>query len=128
MSYTQITETEVKAIMEDHVDESRLTIFIRTAKLTVDNLLVGKATYTDATLTEIQLYLAAHYAASTVYRQSIREENLTSNVSYNSIKGIGLDATMYGQQVKILDSDNILSDLSKNRAVFRSLNYDKEPC
>lgn len=117
----RVTSIEVKDIMEDFVDSTKLPPFITSANRIVTSSLSDY--YEEATLKDIELWLSAHLASSTLYRQVVTEKMFDSSIRYNSIGGIRLDSTNYGQQVKLLDYKGILNDLTKNKIVFKALNY-----
>jgi hypothetical protein len=112
---------EVKAIMEDFVDETKLQPFINSASRIVTSLL--SSAYGVDVLKDIELWLSAHLASSTLYRQVVTEKMFDSSVRFSEIRGQGLDSTNYGQQVKLLDSKGILGNLSKKQIIFQSMNY-----
>lgn len=69
----------------------------------------------DARLKEIERWLAAHF----VTINARREEQMKvgdASVKYNNKMDLGLDATLYGQQVKVLDTTGKLTALGKKRA------------
>jgi len=107
----RVTEAEVKEIFDTDIT---LTPFITAASQIVDTKLLNKG-LTDEQLKEIERWLSAHLAANSDMRAD-RQEMGDSRVEYNRKYGLGLDSTMYGQQVKVLDTTGIMSNLSKRRA------------
>lgn len=107
----RVTGDEVKEIMDTDLTATQLLPFITSANAIVTDRVSGQGPGTDL-LKEIEKWLAAHLA-------KIREPQLSSERigeaqnNYVTQVGLGLDATTYGQQVKILDSTGILSSIGK---------------
>lgn len=108
------TATEVKQILETDLDDSIVEAFIKSASLLLDNQFSDGA-LSDELLTEIERWLAAHQIASTREQQAIEAKAGTTAVKYQGETGLGLDGTMYGQTVKILDTTSRLADLGTGR-------------
>ena len=121
MEAYRVSPDEVKAIMEDYVEAEKLTPFIRTANNLVNNMLATTSEYSDERLTEIELWLAAHFASSTIYRLPYRREALDTAVAYKMSSASGLSSTPYGATALQLDVKGVLKDLDKNRVVFNAL-------
>ena len=117
----RVTPAEVKAIMEDYVDENKLLPFINTAHRLVDETLKESTDYSDDKLKDIELWLSAHFASSTLYRMPYRREALGTAVAYKMSASSGLASTPYGEQALQIDDKGLLKDLSKNRIVFKAL-------
>lgn len=117
----RVTPEEVKAIMEDYVEAEKLPPFIRTAHNLVNNMLANTFEYSEERLAEIELWLAAHFASSTIYRLPYRREALDTAVAYKMTTSSGLTSTPYGDTALQLDVKGILKDLDKNRIVFNAL-------
>ncbi len=114
MARIPTTDSDVKEILETELDT---TPFIETAKLIVDEDLVGKG-LSDARLEQIELYLSAHFT-------TLRERQLESEEfgdSKDRLLGqveMGLDSSIYGQQAKVLDNTGTLVNLGKAKAEFQ---------
>lgn len=103
------TVEEVKNIAEfNTVTDSELHGFIQDANIIIDDRLKGNAS--DAKLTLIEKYLAAHLASIMEQRVEESEVGDTAFV-YEGETGMGLEATKYGQQAKFLDPTNRLAAL-----------------
>jgi hypothetical protein len=102
-------QIKVKKIIATDLDD--LTPFIDTANSLVTAKL-GSSTLSDTVLEQIEMWLSAHLVA--VRDQVPMEERIgEASVKYFGKTGLGLDATMYGQTVKLLDTTGILLDLGK---------------
>jgi hypothetical protein len=120
----RVTAAEVKEIFETLLPDSDVNAFINTAHLIVNEQLANQG-MSEARLGEIEKYLAAHLTA-------LKDPRLDSEkVGQYSYKAqgktdLGLDATIYGQQVRLLDSSGILSEASepRKRATIEVLSKD----
>jgi hypothetical protein len=83
---------------------------------------------TDDEKSEIERWLSAHLIACTRDQQA-QQEAVTGgagvNVTYQGKTGLGLDATFYGQQVKVLDRTGLLSLQKKEASVFAIPSFDR---
>jgi hypothetical protein len=100
---------EVKEILETDLSNSVIETFILAANLTVTELLGSNTDISDAQRTEIERWLAAHLIAATKEKQAKAEKAGEASITYQGETGMGLDGTMYGQQVKLLDTTGILA-------------------
>lgn len=97
----RVTSTDVQKIIDYDPMIADLTPFINAAHLLVDELCVP-AGYTEDHLTQIELWLSAHFVA-------IRDPRITSesigaaSQSYASSGGLNLGSTTYGKQAEMLD-------------------------
>ena len=92
---------------------------ITTANLLIDEELTGKGLSSER-LKQIELYLAAHLITLRDPRtqsERISEEAFT----YQGETGTNLDASHYGQTVKMLDTTGTLARLEQRRAVIEVL-------
>jgi hypothetical protein len=83
--------------------------FIETANLIVEEDLAGEG-MTDARLKQIELYLTAHLIILSTQR--VEEETLPDGMRFKYAGpplGEGLNSTVYGQQVKSLDTSGKLA-------------------
>jgi hypothetical protein len=119
MARTAVTDVMVKTIFDTSIDT---TPFITTSTLIVDEELLSEG-MTDARLTQINLYLAAHFAC---IRDPLAESQKMGDAQekYQGKTGMGLEATFYGQQVKLLDSSGILAKLDKLGATIETVRPD----
>ncbi len=109
----RVTDTEVKKIIITTTDT---TPFITVANQIVTEKISGESTLDDARLKEIEKWLAAHFVASTIERQAKSEKTGNASIVYMGGDGLGLDATTYGQQVKVLDTTGTLAQIGKRKA------------
>jgi hypothetical protein len=121
----RVTNTDVQKIFpNDGVD---LTSFIDTAHLIVDESLLN-AGLSSARLTQIELYLAAHFALVTHERGGLQRQKAGDAEDYYQSSGFktGLQATRYGQQATILDTSGTLGALATSavKAQFRVVSKD----
>lgn len=111
---TRTDVTTVKLIIATTLSDAQITAFIGTANLIVTGNLADKG-LGDALLTDIETWLSAHLLSMRDQRVSGRSIGDVS-FQYQGQTGLGLDATIYGQQVKVLDSSGTLASLGKRRA------------
>jgi len=110
---SRVDASEVKEIIETSMSDSAIEAYITAANLTVTKYLDDED-LDDAQLKEIERWLTAHLIASTKERSISKENTMQAGASYDGKTGMGLDATLYGQQVKILDTTGTLASLEKN--------------
>lgn len=108
------TTAAVGLIIGTTLTSAQIQAFIDTATLVVDANLLDKGLSTDL-LTQIETWLAAHLLSMRDQRTSGRKIGDVS-FTYQGQTGLGLDATLYGQQVKLLDTSGTLASLGKRRA------------
>ncbi len=117
---TRVTEAEVKEIYDTDVT---LTPYITAANL-LTNRLDGCGN-DDATLKEIERYLAAHFAF--VANPSGKGGGITSDKfgdasrTYGVQYGKHLEASQYGQQALLLDTCGKLAYFGKRKATMEVL-------
>lgn len=106
----RVTDADVKEIID--VQTSRDTsIFINLANRFVDLHLLPEG-ISEGVLTDIELYLAAHFTAITVERGGLTSEVTgDSEASYANVYEAGFGSTRYGQIALTLDSSGKLRDL-----------------
>jgi hypothetical protein len=98
---SRATEAEVIEIMDTALTEEQVAPFLTAANLSVTNILSDEG-YDDATLKEIERWLAAHLVA--IRDRQISDEKIgDATVKYGGKVDLGLNFTPYGQQVMILD-------------------------
>lgn len=99
------------------VDDSiSLTPFIDTANELVTELCTGSKgpdpAYTDTRLELIERWLAAHFYAIRDMRRASEQADVVQE-SFQYRVDLGLDATMYGQQAKRLDTNGGLANMDE---------------
>ena len=115
-----VTSAEVKAIYPTDAD---VAPFIEVADLLVQEELSGSG-LSDARKKQVELYLAAHFAAVTIEKGGIIRKKIgDSEEYYATYKNdlVGLSSTTYGQQAITLDSSGTLGSLTTKsvKAQFR---------
>ena len=118
----RVTTTEVDKIF-DVETIGDLDTFIATANLLVTEEL-GSAGLSSDRLKQIELYLAAHFAAVTFEKGGLRRQKIGDAEEDYKVLGasaIGLVSTRYGQQAIALDSSGTLGALTAStvKARFR---------
>lgn len=115
----RVSDSEVKSILDTTIDT---TPFITTASLVVDEELDSSG-LSEARLTQIELYLAAHFACLMDPRVASESVDGASN-TYEGKTGMGLDRTSYGQQVKLLDTSGALVSMDQKKASITTIRSD----
>lgn len=118
----RVTATTVKEIVatslsDDVVNQNHI---ITANTLVTEHL--GTSTLSAAMLTQIELYLAAHYVALTEEGGALTRDKMgDADTSLANIYDMGLQGTRYGQQALSLDSTGALSaaTTTKLKAEFR---------
>jgi len=111
---TRVTDTQVKAIIDTSMTD--ISLFIETANMIVNEELSDKG-MTEARLTKIELYLAAHFI-TVKERQVLAEKVGESSHSFASTYDIGLSSSLYGQTAIILDTSRNLVNTSLMQATM----------
>ena len=116
---TRVSEAEVKVILPT---PATITAFISIANRYVTEHLGSIASLSTAQLKDIELYISAHFAATTVERGAPRfEQTGDSRVSWEFKGGEGLNSTRFGRMAILIDSSGTLAKLSgQTVAEFRS--------
>jgi hypothetical protein len=113
---TRVNDADVKEILDTSIST---TVFIKAANLIVNEHLSGQGLSNDQ-LKEIERWLSAHLAC--VRDPRVAEEAFgDARAKYQGITGLGLDATMYGQQVRLLDSTGRLSRVGKQAVYIKAI-------
>lgn len=100
-----VTDEEVKQLIDTERD---MTPFIDIADLIVSEQLATSG-LSSARLKQIELYLAAHYAAITEERGSLKSIKVgEATDTFDTQAGQGLKLTRYGQQAISLDTSGTL--------------------
>ena len=109
------TDTEIKEIIETTIDT---TPFIQAANLVVTARL-GAQGLGDDLLKEIERWFTAHLVA--IREPQAKAEKVgDTGVTYFGKDGYGLDATPYGQQVKVLDPTGLMATLGSRPAEMKA--------
>lgn len=118
----RVTAAELQEIISTSLSESVLDAFITGANLIVTEHLGDSEELSSAQLKEIERWLSAHLLACTRERQAKSENVKDASISYMGDSGKGLDATLYGQQVKLMDTSGVLAEVvGKKRATLYAI-------
>lgn len=115
-----VTAQELQGIIEVPT-ELDLAPFIATASLIVTEDLANQG-LSAARLKQIELYLAAHFAAIKDEHGALKSsETLNAKETYGGSFTKGLNLTRYGQQAIVFDTSGILANMAEptKRAEFR---------
>lgn len=123
----KVSEDQVKEILSTELTPDQIGPFATAAHRIVEDSLSSEG-YSEETLIEIQRWLAAHLVAIRDPQIADEEYGDASRKFLVGKTGLGLDATVYGQQVKLLDRNGRLSTLSerKRRAFLRAVPSSSE--
>lgn len=124
----RVSAEEVKEIIDTSLSDSAIEAFIGAANLTVTSLLGTSTALSSDQLREIERWFSAHLIACSRERQIDKEGVGQATVSYSGKTDMGLDATLYGQQVKIMDTTGILaSQVGKRSAsIYAVTSFDDD--
>jgi hypothetical protein len=121
----RISPAEVKEIIKipTFIPDTVIHSFIVGANLTVTAILGSDTVITAAQLKEVEKWLAAHFLACSRVRQAQEQEVLgETSIKYTGTTDKGLDATFYGQTVKILDTTGKLdASIGKKQASMTAI-------
>lgn len=119
---TRVTATEVKEIIDTDLADSIVETFITPANQIVTDAVGSNTSLSDAQRKEIERWLTAHLLAVTRVRQTEKEGVADASVTFQGKTAMGLDASQYGQQVKLLDTTGtIAQSLGKRGATIRAV-------
>lgn len=116
----------VREILDTDLSDASLTAFITAAHLFVNARLTG-AGVGEETLTEIERYVAAHFACTRDPRAHA-ERRSDASVDYQNADGsdLGLNATDYGRTAVMLDSSGALATAADRPASFEVIDPVQE--
>lgn len=111
------TDTLVRGVIAALAATVDTEPFIRAANVTLNALLVCMdGANSDELLVEIETWLAAHYASLANPETRLQSESTgRASASYSGQTAMGLDATMWGQTAKRLDTTGCLAQLDKTK-------------
>lgn len=117
--------TAVQEIIDTDLTDTQINAFITAANLLVTNQLASKG-LGNAMLAEIERWLAAHLLATR--DQRVQSESVDGaggySVTFQGRTDMGLDATIYGQQVKILDTSGTLASMGLRQVRLNVISLD----
>lgn len=105
------TDADVRALVEMLASVST-TPFITAAAVVSDSLLAGKG-LSEELLTQIEIYMAAHFAVLAVEKGGlIKDTRGVSSATYNQASNrlVGFASTKFGQMAMTMDSTGTLTD------------------
>jgi len=115
----RVISGEVKEIIDTDIDVGP---FVKAANLVVTEVL-GSTSLSDDLLKEIERWFSAHLVAIRDQKPA-RERVDDTEVYYQGETGFGLDSTLYGQQVVLLDTTGRMKNIGKKSVVFNAIDLD----
>lgn len=117
-----ITASDVLDIMDTNLGTSDITPLLTAAEQILVEWVDGKGVG-STTRDELKKFLTAHIARSTKEKAAAKQSVGPESVTYEGDTGLHLEATHYGQTVKMLDPTGTLQSLGqqKRKAIFQSL-------
>jgi len=106
------TAEEVLEIMDTSLSDTQISPYIGLANRMVTSLLGGEG-LSDQLLTDIELWLTAHFIAITKSRMGEKEQIGEATIVYIGKFGMGFQSTPYGQMVLSLDSTGKIAATGK---------------
>jgi len=98
------TATAVKQIIDTDLTDTEIEAFIAGATEVVTEIVGSDTSLSSDLKTEIERWLTAHMIASTREQQLSKAKAGPAEATFQGKTGLGLDGTMYGQTVKVLDT------------------------
>jgi len=124
MAFTPATESDVRKILptETTLTSDQITAAIAAAKCVVDQLALEECNLSDDCLTQIHIYLSAHFAAVTENTLSLVSESdpCGGKATYGFKFGEGVKGTPFGQMANTM-SGGCLAEFDKQLIGFHSI-------
>lgn len=125
----RITVSDLQDIYDTVLTSGQLTAFINTANTFINNSELVEVGLSESLLTEIEKYLAAHFAS--LRDQRVQQENTAGEYSatYQGKTDMGFNSTQYGQMAVALDTSGTLAAASLKRGrmkVFSTPNHSSD--
>jgi hypothetical protein len=112
----RVNVNDVKDVIQTELTDGQLWAFITTAHQLVVDRVQGKG-LSEATMTQIEQYLAAHFVSLRDPRVKMEKIGGEYQASYQiGDLGEGLASTVYGQTALALDSTGTLTQASNRQA------------
>ena len=114
----RVTASAVKKLIDtDTLDADVTDVFIPMAELITNDVLADKD-LSEARLTEIERWLAAHYIAASIDPQT-QASSISGAVgdTFEGVTGTGLAFTRYGTQAIALDTSGTLLLISQGKGI-----------
>ena len=106
----------VCAIVDTDLVNDQVEPFIVTANVFVDENLILDPPLSDAILTQIETYLAAHFL--TLFEPRVKQEAADgARFTYECDTALGLSSSKFGQMAMVLDPSGTLTQLNKQDRV-----------
>lgn len=120
-SAARVIDTEVEALTGDAPSSIDVDVFIETAHTLVEEKL-GDEGLSEALLTQIELYLAAHFLTLHPEMRILTEEDLgDARSKYAGDFGKFLEFTQWGQMVLVLDISGKMKETDKRKVIWEDL-------
>lgn len=119
----RVVANEVKEILDTSLTNARVDVFINAANLTITKYLGSSTDLSAEEKKEIERWFTAHLIATGPELQASQEEVLgETSIKYQGKTGMGLEATLYGQQCLVLDTTGTLAaKLGKKKATITAV-------
>lgn len=117
----RVDMSDVQEIMDIDATITNIDAFITAGNLLINNTL-DDGTIDEDLLTEIERWLVAHLVTSMDPRAK-QEKHGDDAVTYQGKFGMKLEATMYGQNVLLLDPTGKMARLGLKKASLAVVNY-----
>jgi len=116
-----VTGADVLEIMDTDLTSAQLDPFCEVANSIVTEKLTG--IHAAERLKNIARWYAAHLVSCTpLAREAVSEKIGDAQATYSGQTWKGLEGTMYGQQVLLLDTSGILAQTGKKTCSFEVIN------
>lgn len=117
-----VDASEVRIILDTDLSDNEVSAFIDIADSLVSTHLTS-TNLSDAVKKEIERWLTAHLITISRDRLASSEKVGDASIQYADAKmlGKGLDATSYGQMVKILDTSHTFEKIDKKEIIIKAV-------
>lgn len=115
------TASDVKQIIETTLEDSVIDGYIAGATEVVTEVLGSVTTISSELKTEIERWFTAHLIASTREQQLTEAKAGSASAKFQGKTGMRLDATLYGQQVLIMDTTGNFAALGGKKASITTI-------
>jgi hypothetical protein len=117
----RVSDCEVKEVFTTTLNT--LPYIIAAHSVIAQNGLAAYPCHDEASLKEVERWLAAHFAATSDQSYSLQKEKMgdSEDTYFDRSKGEGLKGSSFGQQAILLDCSGVLAILGKRKARFEVL-------
>lgn len=119
----RVTASEVKDIIDTDLIDARVNAYINSANILVNEVLVNEG-LSDALLTEIERWLAAHYITCNE-RQAIQQVAGPAEQRFSDVFGKHLLSSTFGQTAAQLDTTGKLAKLGQKTVTLKAISEDE---